>query len=115
VRPIAKGDIHLTLVPPWNEHAVPNAIEKLRRTADKSYGFRLRFGHVGYGPNPKWPRLLWVECDACNELIILHSALHLLPHVTLARIRSNGARIAGKCPIDKDIDLAQEISTVELM
>ena len=125
VRPVAKEDIHLTLVPPWNEPATTNAIEKLRRVADKCCAFRLRFGHLGYGPDPKRPRLLWVECDAGNELVILRSALlmefgqreerPLLPHVTLARIRSNAAEIARKCPVDQNIDLAQEIGTVELM
>lgn len=125
VRPVAKEDIHLTLVPPWNETVISNAIEKLRRVANKSCAFRLRFGHVGYGPDPKRPRLLWVECDAGNELIVLHSALlmefgqreerPLLPHVTIARIRSNAAKIARKCPVDQNIDIAQEIATVELM
>lgn len=125
VRPIAKDDIHLTLIPPWNEPAVPNAIETLRLAVEKHYAFTLEFRHVGYGPDPKRPRLVWVECAVSKELMSLHTALMLafgqrderlfLPHATLARIRGNGARVARKCPIDRDLALIQEITTVELM
>ena len=125
VHPIAKEDPHLTLVPPWNEDAVPNAIEKLRLAVGSHYAFRLEFRHVGYGPDPKRPRLVWVECTANKELMSLRAALMLafgktderlfLPHATLARIRGNGARVARKCPIDRDLALAQAITTIELM
>ena len=125
VRPIAKEDTHLTLVPPWNEPAVPNAIEKLRLAVESHYAFKLEFRHVGYGPDPKRPRLVWVECAANKELMSLRAALMLafgktderlfLPHATLARIRGNGARVARKCPIDRDLALTQAITTIELM
>ena len=77
VRPIAKADIHLTLVPPWNEPSVPNAIEKLRLAVESHYAFRLEFRHVGYGPDPKRPRLVWVECASSNELTSMRMALML--------------------------------------
>jgi 2'-5' RNA ligase len=125
VRPIAKEDIHLTLVPPWNELAVPDAIEKLRRAVEGQYAFGLELRHVSYGPDSKRPRLLWVECSASKELTGLHAALLLafgqrderlfLPHVTLARIRGNGVRVSRKCPIDRDLALIQEVATIELM
>jgi len=125
VHPIANEDMHLTLVRPWAEPAVPAAIDKLKRAADEHCGFRLEFRHVRYGPDPKRPRLLWVECAAGDELASLRSTLisvfgqyderSFLPHVTLARIRANAARIARKCPIDQSIDLAQDVTTVELM
>lgn len=125
VRPIAKDDIHLTLVPPWNEPAVSDAIEKLRRVVEGHCAFRLELRHVSYGPDLKRPRLLWVECSTSKELTGLHAALLLafgqtderlfLPHVTLARIRGNGARVSRKCPIDRDLALIQEIETIELM
>lgn len=125
VRPVAKEDTHLTLVPPWNEPAVPNAIEKLRLAVESHYAFRLEFRRVGYGPDPNRPRLVWVECAASKELMSLRAALMLafgktderlfLPHATLARIRGNGARVARKCPIDRDLALTQAITTIELM
>jgi 2'-5' RNA ligase len=125
VRTIAKEDTHLTLVPPWNEPAVPYAIEKLRLAIESHYAFRLEFRHVGYGPDPKRPRLVWVDCSTSKELMGLHAALMLaygqsdeqlfLPHVTLSRIRGNGARVARRCPIDRDLALFQEITSIELM
>jgi hypothetical protein len=38
VRLIAAADIHLTLVPSWNEISIPEAVGKLRRVADR-FGF----------------------------------------------------------------------------
>src|SRR3974390_1576781 len=35
VRPVAPADIHLTLVPPWSEASIPEAVEKLRLVARK--------------------------------------------------------------------------------
>jgi RNA 2',3'-cyclic 3'-phosphodiesterase len=125
VRPIAQQDIHLTLVPPWNEPAVSNAIGKLRLAVERHYAFTLEFRHVGYGPDPKRPRLVWVDCSTSKELMDLHAALMLafgqrderlfLPHVTLARIRGNATRVARRYPIDRDLAFIQEITSVELM
>jgi len=125
IRPIAPEDIHLTLVPPWNETSTADAIAKLQPVAAQYGGFTLSFRHVGYGPDAKRPRLLWVDCAAGSELTELHDALlptfgqkeerAFLPHVTLARLRASGVRIARKCAIDQDLALTQAIVSVELM
>ncbi len=125
VRLIAPDDIHLTLVPPWSETSVPGAIEKLRGVAGKATPFNLAFVHLSYGPQPRRPRLLWTECTASPELTALHAALLLVygqsderpfrPHVTVARIRGNGAAVARKQPIDRALAFSQQVETVELM
>jgi 2'-5' RNA ligase len=125
VRLIAPADIHLTLVPPWNEVSIPDAVEKLRRIAEKCADFTLEFQHVGYGPEPRRPRLLWVECTATPEIAQLRAMLLLAfgqvderpfrPHVTIARLRSNGAIIARRHPIDRGLVLTQHVGSVELM
>ena len=125
VRLIAPADIHLTLVPPWNEVSIPDAVGKLGRVADGFGDFTLEFRHVGYGPEPRRPRLLWAECAAGPELARLHAGLLLVfgqtderpfrPHVTLARLRGSGSGIARKHPIDRDLALTQHIGSVELM
>ena len=43
VRLIVPGDIHLTLVPPWNEASIPDAAEKLRRVVCRVGDFTLEF------------------------------------------------------------------------
>ena len=57
VRLVAPADIHLTIVPPWNEASIPEAIERLRRVVIKFGGFSLTFQHLGYGP----PSGLWTH------------------------------------------------------
>jgi 2'-5' RNA ligase len=125
VRLIAPADIHLTLVPPWNETSIPAAIEKLRRVAEKAAPFTLAFEHFGYGPQPRRPRLLWVDCAQNESLAGLHAALLLTfgqnderpfrPHVTVARIRGNGGALARRRPIDRALAFSQRVESVELM
>jgi RNA 2',3'-cyclic 3'-phosphodiesterase len=125
VRLISPADIHLTLVPPWSEISIPDAVEKLRRVADRSGDFTLEFGRVGYGPEPRRPRFLWAECAAGPDIAKLRAMLLLTfeqtderpfrPHATLARLRGNGASIARKYPIDRDLALTQRTGSVELM
>lgn len=125
VRLIAPADIHLTLVPPWNEVAIPDAVEKLRRVVCGFGDFTLEFRRVGYGPEPRRPRLLWAECAAKQDIAELRASLLLAfgqtddrpfrPHITLARLRGNGAAIARKHPIDRGLVLTQRVGSVELM
>jgi 2'-5' RNA ligase len=125
VRLVAPANIHLTLVPPWNEFSIQDAVEKLRSVTDRFGAFTLEFRYVGYGAEPRRPRLLWAECAAGQNIAELRAALLLMfgqtderlfrPHVTLARIRSNGAAIAQKYPIDQNLSLTQRIESVELM
>lgn len=125
VRPVAPADIHLTLVPPWNEFSTTDTVEKLRRVVDRFCPFTLTFRHVGYGPEPKRPRFLWAECVASKEIAQLHEALlqafgqaderPFRPHATLARLRDKGRAIARKHPIDRGLAFKQRVETIELM
>lgn len=124
VRLIPPPDIHLTLVPPWNEVSIPDAIAKLGRLAQGFQPFPLSFERVCYGPQPKRPRLLWVECAANDELAALRTALleafgqnddrPFRPHVTLARIHGKAAAFAREHPMDQPIALGHRVETVEL-
>jgi 2'-5' RNA ligase len=124
VRPVAPSDIHLTLVRPWDEASIPDAIERLRLVASRFGAFWMTYQHVGYGPRPKRPRLLWADCTAGDEIAALRAALlqaygqtderPFRPHVTLARLRGNGSAIARKHPIDRELLLTQHVESVEL-
>lgn len=124
VRPIAPDDIHLTLVPPWNEISIPDAVAKLGGVAARFGAFWLVFRHVGYGPQKRRPRLLWADCAASDEIVALRDALlqtfgaveerPFLPHVTLARIRSKAPTIAKNHPIDEPLSLTQHVESIEL-
>jgi RNA 2',3'-cyclic 3'-phosphodiesterase len=125
VRLVAPADIHLTLVSPWNEVSIPDAVAKLRRVADTCVAFTLAFRHIGYGPESRHPRFLWAECVASNEIAALRAALFQIfgpaderpfrPHVTLARLRDKGRAIARKHPVDQDLAFTQRVDSVELM
>jgi len=124
VRPVAQADIHLTLVPPWNENFIPGAIDKLRRVAEEFHPFWLLFQHVGYGPRPARPRLLWADCAATDDISALRTALLRVfaqaderpfqPHVTIARIRENGRAIAREHPIDQSLSMRLRVESVQL-
>jgi 2'-5' RNA ligase len=124
VRPVVPTDIHLTLVPPWNETSIPDAIEKLGRIAGTFGTFQLIFQHAGYGPQPRRPRLLWADCAATDAIAALRAAVlqaygqtderPFQPHVTLGRIRGDGVAIARKHPIDRPLSLNQRVESVEL-
>ena len=124
VRPVAQDDIHLTLVPPWNENFILGAIDKLRRVADAFYPFWLLFQHVGYGPRPTRPRLLWADCAATDDISALRTALLRIfgqgdecpfqPHVTIARIRENGRAIEREHPIDQSLSMRQRVESIQL-
>ncbi|MGO9008016.1 MAG: RNA 2',3'-cyclic phosphodiesterase [Beijerinckiaceae bacterium] len=124
VRLVPRGDIHLTLIPPWNENQVAGAIEKLRNAVGEFRCFSLTFAHLEYGPTLRYPRLLWVDCEANDELNNLRTALltaygqvdsrPFLPHVTLARIPINGRTIARQNPMDQTLALTQCVTSVEL-
>lgn len=73
VRPVAPANIHLTLLPPWNETSIPDAIAKLGRVTSGFSAFQLIFQHVGYGPQPRRPRLLWADCAATDEITAFHA------------------------------------------
>jgi 2'-5' RNA ligase len=117
-------DIHLTLVPPWNENSVPDVIEKLRATSSRLGPFPLAFTRLSYWPNHRRARLLCVECTPSDELAALQSALlnafgqtndwPFRPHVTLARLKRGAKAASTKSALDQDLTLEQSIGTVEL-
>jgi 2'-5' RNA ligase len=124
VRLVADSDIHLTLVPPWNETDTAGAAGKLREAVYGSGCFLLSFKSPRYGPTLRHPHLLWAECDVSHELIELRRSLlaafgqldrrPFRPHVTLARIPKGGRAIARKNPLDQTLSFSQHVASVEL-
>jgi 2'-5' RNA ligase len=108
-------------VPPWDE---PETAGTLEAAISDFNPFVLTFTHLGFGPNLREPRLLWIECAASDELADLRIALlaaygrsdsrPFVPHVTLARIPKNGRTVARRNPIDRTLLLTQFVASVEL-
>jgi 2'-5' RNA ligase len=126
VRLVPPADLHITLVPPWNESDVVETVEKLRVAVRDCQAFSLIFDRVAYGPNQRRPRLLWVECRATPPIarlkkVLLQAFGHanekdrpFLPHVTLARMPREGRMIARRHPVDLQLSFTQIVDTVEL-
>jgi RNA 2',3'-cyclic 3'-phosphodiesterase len=123
LRLVPEDDIHLTLVPPWNEISIPAAVEKLGRVLAGFDRFPLSFERLRYGPEYRRPRMLRAEC-AAPEIETLQGALietfgqvnerPFRPHVTLARIERNDSTMARRDPVDQRLSLAQSVCSVEL-
>lgn len=117
-------DIHLTLLPPWNEISIPEVIEKLRTTSSRLEAFPLTFTRLNYWSNHHRPRLLCAECTPTDELKALQSALLSVfgqkddrpfqPHVTLARMQRGAKAASVKSEMDQDLALVQSVDSVEL-
>lgn len=100
VRWLEGKNLHLTLIPPW--YADENEIDKIGRAIGevvKGVGpIEAEFNEVSYGPDPRRPRLIWVEGKAPRELVELKEKLTrelgqreenraFLLHLTIARFR----------------------------
>ena len=95
VRWMAKHNLHVTLVPPWQEYN-PDQIATL---LDKDHGpaFNLEFDQISFGPKPRDIRLLWATGPSSQQLVILKNKIEEnlatdseprkhLSHLTLARL-----------------------------
>jgi len=121
---VPSEDIHLTLVPPWDEGSIPDAIEKMREVLKGSAPFMLTFTRLSYWPDRSYPRLLCAECVTTPEIKVLQSALlnafgqtedrPFEPHVTLARMQRGGRAAVRKNEMDLELSLSQSIDSVEL-
>lgn len=121
---VACQDIHLTLLPPWDETCIPEAIEQLRAALSGLKPFTLTFTRLSYWPSLDRPRLLCAECLPTDELKALQQALlnafgrkddkPFQPHVTLVRMQRGGRAAAGKSEMDRELSLVQAINSVEL-
>ncbi len=105
VRWLQGKNLHITLIPPWYEDD-PGIAKAYLETVQGSGKISLKFERIAFGPDPRRPRLLWLEGEtpkAMNDLQEkLHRALGKIPengfdkrakrrplklHLTLARFR----------------------------
>jgi 2'-5' RNA ligase len=124
LRRVPENDIHLTLVPPWNEASIPAAVERLSKALAGFECFPLSFERLCYGPERRRPRLVWAECAASPEIEALQGALleafgqvnerPFRPHVTLARLERKDSAKARRHPVDQRLSLTQPVRSVEL-
>ncbi len=109
VRWLAPKNLHVTLVPPWEETNIPLALRDLSALAGKITPFSIRFTRIALGPSPGGPELIWAEGISPSEIVTLaklaHDALGIPApgrpfklHATLARFNADDFR---KFPVRK--------------
>lgn len=94
-------NLHITLlfIGYINDEAMIDICDKTRKAAEKTGGFDIKFEKIGFGPDEKNPRMVWLSGEANENLRNLVENLEkelgiaktfrneIRPHVTLGRIR----------------------------
>jgi len=99
VKWIGAKDLHITLIPPWQDEHPDELIERLGKFNSPAFMKPAQFEHVRSGPTRFNPRLLWALGEATPDLLKLKKEVeHTLAfepdnrpfklHLTLARFAS---------------------------
>lgn len=100
IRWIEPKNLHVTLVPPWEEVEWKVASNKLQVVECEP--FEISFNKIELGLNDREPRMIWLSGNASEEIkklkklierhlespTIKRDGRHIYQHVTLARFRS---------------------------
>lgn len=102
LRWIPKENLHITLIPPWNEASVEDIIDLLLAKKIWVRPFEVKFERISFGPKGKSPRLIWAVGKAPQEILDLKKMLETLLkkvsskdyklHLTIARFRQSEYR-----------------------
>lgn len=75
VKWISNKNLHITIVPPWEEENVEDVIEKLSIIEGKIGLIRVVFDTVAFGPNRFSPRLVWATGEVPQKIYNLKKLL----------------------------------------
>lgn len=100
VRWIPRENLHITLIPPWNEEDIEKATQVLESIRGSFSPFEVEFIKVSFGPSFKRPRLIWAKGKESPGMVYLKKTLErtlgkrgerrpFRPHLTLARFKTN--------------------------
>lgn len=136
VRWLLAENLHITLVPPWQETDIFKVKDDLKKIQNQIKPFEINFNKVSFGPKERDPRLIWATGQAPGEIIKLERAvLEALSqsqankrpftlHLTLARL-DKLARLARFKPwqlsgfknknLDEKINWQDQVEGIELI
>ena len=126
VRWLDDKNLHITLVPPWEERDLPKVLAALRKHPTQFGPQTLEFTETGFGPDPDEPRLIWTKGQAPYQLTQLREKIEtllvrprtkkdFLQHLTLARFRPDDFMNFPYKTLDKSIHWAEVISEFVVM
>lgn len=126
VKWISSEDLHITLIPPWNEKNISEIVGKIEKIKGKVSPFDIEFQKITYGPDPANPRLIWAEGIVTEDLIRLANevagslgaepiASEFKPHLTIARFRPENFSVFPMKQLNEQINWKEKIDSVSLM
>jgi 2'-5' RNA ligase len=126
VRWLKDKNLHITLIPPWEEKNLGEARDILKSAENKIGPAGLRFHRVSFGPNRNLPRLIWATGKAPKQIIelkkLLENALKMpsekdnfLLHLTLARFRPEDFKNFPIQKIDDEINWQEATNEFAIM
>lgn len=129
VRWMRDENLHLTLIPPQglSDNEIVDWIERLKKIEGKFGPIEIEFEKICLGPNPRRPRLIWLEGEENPKLEELRNKMTQILgireikekfkiHLTLARFRPRDfARFSIKNLSEKTdwADTAKSISVIQ--
>lgn len=122
---IALGNVHLTIIPPWNSSGIAKAMNELDIIKGAIKPFVVKFDLLKYGPNSREPRMIWAEGQASADLSKLKEAVEnalamdgsrrsFRPHLTLARFNLRRLNSTFNRNLDEKIDWRLAVDKVSL-
>jgi RNA 2',3'-cyclic 3'-phosphodiesterase len=126
VRWIASKNLHVTIIPPWQEQDIEPIKQKLNQITGQVPPFTLNFHQISLGPISKQPRLIWASGPTPPELMKLKQTLEAIlelreeerpfkTHVTLARFRPQDFHHFPSKKLNETVDWQQTVNTIVLM
>lgn len=126
VRWLADKNLHITLVPPWQEADIESVANKLQDAVKNFKPFEIKFVKVKFGPNENNPRLIWVEGMLCGELADFKEKIEsvfgvkkenrpYLPHFTLARFKPEDFAGFAVKNLDEKIFWKEKVDSAAIM
>lgn len=126
VRWIHRDNLHITLIPPWEEKNIPEIINMAEKIKGRILPFDIEFNKITYGPDINKPRLIWAEGDAVKSLVHLNKEIAKLLgakqsvrdfklHLTLARFRPEDYIDFQVKKLNEKIDWKEKVDSVCIM
>jgi len=127
LRWLSPENLHITLIPPWYEDE--RGLQKIKEHLEKFTfrgPFKISFHKISYGPDPKRPRLIWLEGRTPKQIVELKTELEKIlsqksearpfkVHLTIARFRSEAFSSFPIKKIGESISWSEQVKSFLIM
>lgn len=126
VRFLKGKNLHITLIPPWQENDLEDLKNRLHTLTGQVKPFLMKFHEITFGADFKNPNMIWATGQTPKEIIELKSLIEktidIEPenrafrlHITLARFRAENFPYDLKFQIPTQINWQQQVKSIVIM